>query len=116
MLIVIVNRYYVGAQMYSIFVDYHKNLSDDVILKKIQEGSVEYLSSLFARYINLVHNKVTRYSVSELEIEDFIQEGLIALYHAAKTFNFSSSSFKTYANTCVTNAIVTLLKQKNHII
>ncbi len=99
--------------MYSIFVDNHKNLSDDDILHGIQKGNSEFLQSLFSRYLNLVHNKATWYSVADIELDDFVQEGLIALYHAAKTYDFSTSSFSTYAKTCVSNAISTLLKHKN---
>ena len=113
MFTVIVNRYYVGARMYSIFVDNHKNLSDNDILERIQSGNNEFLQSLFFRYINLVHKKTTEYSVADIEIDDFIQEGLIALYHAAMTYDFSTSSFVTYAKTCVSNAISTLMKHKN---
>ncbi len=113
MFTVIVNRYYVGAQMYNIFVDNHKNLSDNDIIKRIQGGNTEFLQSLFSRYVNLVHNKAIGYSVTDIELDDFVQEGLIALYHAAMTYDFSTSSFVTYAKTCVSNAISTLMKHKN---
>ncbi len=113
MCIVIVNRYYVGVQMYNIFVDNHKNLSDNDILRGIQSGNNEFLPSLFSRYVDLVHNKAIGYSIADIELDDFIQEGLIALYHAAMTYDFSTSSFVTYAKTCVSNAILTLMKHKN---
>ncbi len=113
MFIDIVNRYYVGAQMYSIFVDNHKNLSDKDIIERIKAGDNEFLDSLFSRYINLVRIKVAQFSVCDTEVEDFVQEGLIALYHSARTYDFSGSSFATYASTCVSNAILTLLKHKS---
>lgn len=110
---VIVNRYYVGVQMYSIFVDNHKNLSDDEIIKCIQQGKNDFLESLFSRYVFLVQNKVNSLGIAETELDDFVQEGLIALYHAAKTFDFSSATFLTYAKTCVLNSVSSLLKHKN---
>ncbi len=99
--------------MYSIFVDNHKNLSDDDIIRGIQSGNNEFLQSLFSRYVKLVHNKAARYSVADIELDDFVQEGLIALYQAAITYDFSTSSFVSYAKTCVSNAILTLIKHKN---
>ena len=99
--------------MYSIFVDNHKNLSDDDIIKGIQQGKNEFLESLFSRYVFLVQIKVGALGVAETETDDFVQEGLIALYHAAKTFDFSSAVFLTYAKTCISNAISSLLKHKS---
>ena len=97
--------------MYNIFVEIPKNLSDDEIVLQIQKGNSEYLPALFGRYFGIIHKKASKWCGSVLDSDDFAQEGFIALYHAAMSYDYFSASFSTYANVCIDHAVKTLAKK-----
>lgn len=97
--------------MYNIFVEIPENLSDSDIVSQIQKGKTEYLPALFGRYFGTIHKKAAQWFGSVLDSDDFAQEGFIALYHAAMSYDHSTASFATYANVCIDNAMQTLGKK-----
>ena len=51
------------------------------------------------------------FSLPSSEQEDLCQEGRMALYRAALSYDDKSAKFSTYAITCMTNAMVTFAKK-----
>ena len=48
------------------------------------------------------------------EKEDIVQEGLIGLFKAIKTFNSEkNNSFKSFANMCIERQLITAIKSSN---
>ncbi len=89
-------------------------LTDEEIIVKIRNGEEEALSYLINKYIDLVNMKVGKYFIIGAEKEDIIQEGLIGLYKAIKTYNTEiKNSFKTFANMCIERQIITAIKTSN---
>lgn len=51
------------------------------------------------------------FSLPSSEHEDLCQEGRMALYRAAMSYDEKSAQFSTYAITCMTNAMITFSKK-----
>lgn len=88
------------------------NLTDeDVILRiKSDEGRAA-LDYLINKYRNFVRAKARSYFLIGADREDIIQEGMIGLYKAIRDFrNDKLSSFRAFAELCVTRQIITAIK------
>lgn len=69
-------------------------------------GDEQALAALIAREMPAIRAAATRAVCPGLDFDDAVQEGLIALFHAVKTFDDArAASFSTYANTCIRNAL-----------
>lgn len=93
--------------------DDFSDLSDDVIIRDIQEGKEELLSVIFNRYRPVVSLLAKKFSSSPWEHDDLVQEGLIALYSAIRLYDFSSASFSTFASVCIKRGMISALRQSN---
>lgn len=91
-----------------------KNIINDTILSSAQSGDNKQTEALIRQYRNVVEAIAAKYINSPLEYDDIIQEGMIGLLAAIKTFNNSNGAqFKTYAQTCINNSIQTALRKFN---
>ena len=91
--------------------DKFNNLDDNEIIKKIKNGDKMALNYLLDKYNEVVTMKAGKYFIVGAEKEDIIQEGLIGLFKAIKSFDSSKqSSFKTFANLCVERQLQTAIK------
>ena len=91
-----------------------KNIINDTILSSAQSGDNKQTEALIKQYRNIVEAIAAKYINSPLEYDDIIQEGMIGLLAAIKTFNNSKGAqFKTYAQTCINNSIQTALRKFN---
>ncbi len=100
------NIYYTTDQYY--------NLTDEQVVSLIKEGDEKALSYLLEKYKNLVNVKVGKYFIIGAEKEDIIQEGMIGLFKAIKSFNEEKqNSFKTFANICIERQLITAIKSSN---
>ena len=89
-----------------------ENMTDEdiVIDAKDNNNSIaqEYLIN---KYRNFVRAKARSYFLIGAEREDIIQEGMIGLYKAIRDFrNDKLSSFRAFAELCVTRQIITAIK------
>ena len=90
------------------------NLSDEDIIKLIKNGDEQALSFLLDRYKDLVNIKVSKYYMIGAEKDDTVQEGMIGLFKAIKSFDETKqNSFKTFANICVERQLITAIKSSN---
>ena len=90
-----------------------KNIINDTILSSAQSGDNKQTEALIRQYRNVVEAIAVKYINSPLEYDDIIQEGMIGLLAAIKTFNSKGAQFKTYAQTCINNSIQTALRKFN---
>ena len=66
---------------------------------------------LISKYENFVKAKAKSYFLIGADKEDIYQEGMIGLYKAIRDFNpEKSTSFKAFAEICVTRQIITAIK------
>lgn len=93
-----------------------KNKSDDLILSNAQSGNDSDAEALIHRYRQVVELAAARYKDSPMEREDLIQEGMIGLLAAIKSYDAKKgASFKTYSKICIDNAMQTALRKFNRL-
>ncbi len=87
-------------------------ISNDTILSNAKSGDNKQAEVLIVQNRTLVEAIASKYTNSSLEYDDIVQEGMIGLLAAIKTFDKNNgTSFKTYAATCINNSIQTALKK-----
>ena len=90
------------------------NLTDEEIIKKVRLGEKNALDFLLEKYNDIVTMKANKFFIIGAEKEDMIQEGMIGLYKAIKSFDTEKqNSFKTFANMCVERQLITAVKNSN---
>lgn len=90
-------------------------LREEEIVEKAKNGDDNALDYIINKYKDVVNMKVGKYFMVGAEREDIVQEGLIGLYKAIKSFNSDNenSSFKTFANICIERQLITAIKTSN---
>ncbi len=92
----------------------YKQLSDEEVIKLINSGDKNALDYIINKYKEVVNIKVSKYFIIGAEKEDIVQEGLIGLYKAIKSFDSEKdNSFKTFANLCIERQLITAIKTSN---
>lgn len=81
---------------------------------KIRNGDSSELEDLIQRYQNFVYHKSTPYFLAGAEKEDIVQEGMIGLYKAIKSYDLEKDiTFKYFADLCIKRQIITAIKTYN---
>ena len=94
--------------------DEYIKMTDEQIIEKIRQGDKQALTYLMDKYKDVVNIKVGKYFMIGAEKEDIVQEGLIGLFKAIKTFNSEkNNTFKTFANMCIERQLITAIKSSN---
>ncbi len=89
-------------------------MCDEELISLIKKGNEQALDFLIHRYQELVHMKVGKYFIVGAEKEDIMQEGMIGLFKAIKSFEpEKQNSFKTFANLCIERQLITAIKTSN---
>jgi RNA polymerase sporulation-specific sigma factor len=84
---------------------------DEELVAQARDGSEVALETLINKYKNFVRAKARSYFLVGADREDIIQEGMIGLYKAVRDFrNDKLSSFRAFAELCVTRQIITAIK------
>ena len=77
-----------------------------------REGSETAEEILIEKYKGLVRAKAKAYFIAGAEAEDVVQEGMIGLMKAVRSFDADrEASFKTYAGTCINNQILKAIRK-----
>lgn len=96
------------------FTENYSNMKDEDLIRKIKSGDNDAQEHLLKKYQEIVNMKVSRYFIIGAEKEDIVQEGLIGLYKAIKSFDpEKQNSFKSFANLCVERQLITAIKSSN---
>ncbi|MGR9047928.1 MULTISPECIES: RNA polymerase sporulation sigma factor SigH [Halobacillus] len=86
-------------------------LDDEEVVERINQGQVQALDYLINKYKNFVRAKARTYFLIGADREDIVQEGMIGLYKAIRDYREGKlSSFKAFAELCVTRQIITAIK------
>jgi RNA polymerase sporulation-specific sigma factor len=84
---------------------------EEIVLDAKDNDNEDALVYLINKYRNFVRAKARSYFLIGAEREDIIQEGMIGLYKAIRDFrNDKLSSFRAFAELCVTRQIITAIK------
>ncbi len=89
-------------------------MTDEDLIDLVRSGDKHALDFLINKYKELVNLKVNKYFIIGAEKEDIVQEGLIGLFKAIKSFNKNKqNSFKSFANMCIERQLITAIKSCN---
>ncbi|MCT8976527.1 RNA polymerase sporulation sigma factor SigH [Clostridium sp. CX1] len=84
---------------------------DEEIVIEAKKGDIRAQEYLINKYENFVKSKAKSYFLIGADKEDIYQEGMIGLYKAIRDFKSDKlSSFKAFAELCVTRQIITAIK------
>jgi len=100
--------------IFSINENSYTQMTDEKLIENVKQEDQTALNCLIERYNDLVTMKANKFFMVGAEKEDMIQEGMIGLYKAIKSFDTEKqNSFKTFANMCVERQLITAVKNSN---
>ena len=92
----------------------YDNKTDEEFIEIIKSGDKLAFDYLMNRYKELVNIKVSKYFIVGAEHDDIVQEGLIGLFKAIKSYKPEmKNSFKSFANMCIERQLITAIKTSN---
>ncbi len=92
----------------------YSTLADDVLAELYVGGDEGAFSELALRYLSTIGFIARRYSAQGYEHDDLVQEGLLGLLFAAKTFSLNGGmSFRNYASTIVERRFISIIRKQN---
>ena len=92
----------------------YDNIKDEDLIEIIKSGDELAFDYLMNKYKELVNIKVSKYYIIGAEREDIVQEGLIGLFKAIKSYRPDmQNSFKSFANMCIERQVITAIKTSN---
>lgn len=84
---------------------------DEEVIILAKQGNINAQEYLISKYENFVKAKAKSYFLIGADKEDIYQEGMIGLFKAIRDFKSDKlSSFKAFAELCVTRQIITAIK------
>lgn len=97
-------------------INYSENYDDATLITLVKSNDSDAFEVICARYMGLISNIASkyRYCAESYDLQDFIQEGLIGLLSACKTFdNNGGMNFRNYAMLCVENRYRSIYRHEN---
>lgn len=89
----------------------YNELPDEQVALLARKGDQKAMEYIVGKYTNFVKMRSGPYFLAGAEREDLVQEGLIGLYKAIKSFDGERcASFKTFAEVCVVRQMITAVK------
>lgn len=89
-------------------------MKDEELVLLAQQGNTDAELEVFVHYKNLLRKVCRSYFLVGGDSEDLIQEGMIGLYKAIKSYSLDKNvSFAGYAGLCVKRQIQTAIKKAN---
>lgn len=89
----------------------HEELA--LLAQRGKEDAEEYL---IRQYKDVVRSKAHTYFIIGAQVEDVVQEGMIGLFKAIKSFDVDREvAFRTYAERCITRQILDAIKAANRM-
>lgn len=94
--------------------DKYNNVADEKLVEQVRLGDLEAQNYLLEKYRNIVNMKANKFFLIGAEDDDMVQEGMIGLFKAIKSFDQEkNNSFKTFANLCIERQLITAIKTSN---
>ena len=87
----------------------YKNLSDEELVALSNGGDETAVTVLLSKYTSLVKQTARPFFLYGGEVEDLVQEGMLGLYKAVKSYN-NQSAFKPFALLCIKRNILSAIK------
>ncbi|MGI6728573.1 MAG: RNA polymerase sporulation sigma factor SigH [Anaerovoracaceae bacterium] len=90
----------------------HNNYSEEELVEMAKNGNEEAGEYLIRKYKKVVKTKAHLYFMVGADRDDVVQEGMIGIFKAIKSFDDTKeTSFRTFAELCINRQIITAIKQ-----
>jgi RNA polymerase sporulation-specific sigma factor len=94
----------------------YSELSDEKLVLLAQEGDEIAEEYLIRKYKDVVRSKAHLYFMVGADGEDIVQEGMIGIFKAIRSYNKSKqASFHTFAEICINRQIITAIKRATRL-
>ena len=92
----------------------YNSLDDNTLARLSKNGDDNAFNELAMRYLNTINFIARKYSAEGYEQNDFVQEGLLALLYACRTFDENGSSgFKNYMSVVVERRFISIIRKSS---
>ena len=103
-----------SGEVFSINSIQYDEMTDEKLIENIEQNDTKALECLIKRYDDVVNMKANKFFMIGAERDDMVQEGMIGLYKAVKSYNSQKqNSFRTFANLCIERQLITAVKNSN---
>jgi len=83
----------------------------EILALRAKNGDQEAEECLIREYKNVVRGKAHSYFIIGADEEDVVQEGMIGLFRAIRTYDAGrEASFRTYAELCISRQIISAIR------
>lgn len=90
------------------------SLDDNTLARLSKNGDDNAFNELAMRYLSTINFIARKYSAEGYEQNDFVQEGLLALLYACRTFDENGSSgFKNYMSVVVERRFISIIRKSS---
>ena len=87
-----------------------EEIDENQLILRIRNGEEKLFSHITSSYLPIVYKYISLLNCSDIDKDDFVQIGLLALYGAVNAYDFTSASFATFASLCIRRAIISELR------
>ena len=92
----------------------YNSLDDNTLARLSKNGNDNAFNELTMRYLNTINFIARKYSAEGYEQNDFVQEGLLALLYACRTFDENGNSgFKNYMSVVVERRFISIIRKSS---
>ncbi len=94
----------------------YEKYSDEELVALARKGDILAEELLIAKYRDMVKAKAHLYFIVGADTEDVVQEGMIGIFKAIRSYEEGySASFRTFADMCVNRQILTAISTANRL-
>lgn len=92
----------------------YSHLTDEQLAALVKDGDDSAFETLAIKYLRNINFIAQKYSAEGYEQNDFVQEGLLGLLYACRTFDKNASaSFKSYVDIIVERRFISIVRKDN---
>lgn len=92
----------------------YNSLSDDILADFVKNGDDNAFNELYVRYLGTIGFISRKFSAEGYEQNDFVQEGLLGLLQACRSYDKSgAASFKNYMSIVIERRFITIIRNSN---
>lgn len=90
-----------------------QQLAEYRLILEARNNDENAFNTLYKRYLPSVFGCVSSFNIPSSERDDLVQEGVIGLLKAIRSYDNKSSAFATYASLCIKRSIISALRKYN---
>ena len=92
------------------------SISDkELITLYVNDGNTQALDILLKKTRPLILSRIEHFGFASSEIDDLLQECMICVYMAVKSYDSTLASFNTYSRVCIDRALQSILRKRNSL-